>query len=103
MNKKQQSEFKAIKQRLSTIQLVIKKDIKEGRIPRSEDVDQFIAISGEMNSDCQGEWREAMDDYLEHLAQFRTAVTDRDLQIIETCFKNLLDRKASCHKLFRQK
>ncbi|MBW1635092.1 MAG: GAK system XXXCH domain-containing protein [Deltaproteobacteria bacterium] len=103
MNKKQQSEFKAIKQRLSTIQLVIKKDIKEGRIPSSEDTDQFIAISGEMDSSCQDEWREAMDDYLEHLAQFRTAVADSDLQAVETCFKDLLDCKASGHKLFRKK
>ncbi len=103
INKKQQDEFKSVKQRLSTIQLAIKKDLKDGQIPQMEDVDQFTAISDEMDRLCQNEWRTAMDDYMDRLGQFQTVMKGRDLQAIEDAFQGLLGCKVSCHKKFRQK
>jgi len=103
MNNKQQNEFKTVKQHLSTIQLVIKKDLKDGQLPRVEDADQFTEISDEMDRLCQNEWRTAMDDYMVRLEQFQTAMKGRDLQAIKDAFQRLLDCKASCHKKFRQK
>jgi len=103
MNKKQQDEFKSVKQRLSTIQLTIKKDLKGGRLPQVKDAEQFTSISDEMDRLCQNEWRPAMDDYMDQLGQFKTAVKSGDLQAIENAFQKLLDDKASCHKKFRQK
>lgn len=103
MNKKQLNEFKSVKQRLSKIQLVIKKDLKDGQLPRVEDADQFTEISDEMENLCLYEWRATMDDYMVRLEQFQTAMKGRDLQAIKDTFQSLLDCKASCHKKFRQK
>ena len=103
INKEQQDEFKSVKQRLSTIQLAIKKDLKDGQLPQVEDIDQFTATSDEMNRLCQDEWRMAMDYYMDRLGLFQTAVKGRDLQAIEDAFQGLLDCKVSCHKEYRQK
>jgi XXXCH domain-containing protein len=103
MNQQQQNAFKSVKQRLSAIQLVIKKDLKDGQLPRVEDADQFSEISDEMDHLCQKEWRAAMDDYKARLGQFQTAMEGKDLQAIKDAFQRLLDCKASCHKKFRQK
>ena len=103
MNKKQQNEFKSVKQRLSKIQLIIKKDLKDGKLPRVEDADQFAEISEEMERLCQNEWRMTMDDYMLRLEQFQTAMKGRELQAIKEAFQGLLDCKVSCHKNFRQK
>lgn len=103
INKKQQDEFKSVKQRLSTIQLAIKKDLKDGQLPQAEDVDQFTATSDEMSRLCQNEWRAPMDDYMDRLGQFQIVMKDRDLQAIKDAFQELLDCKVSCHKKFRQK
>jgi XXXCH domain-containing protein len=102
-NKQQQDEFKSVKQRLSAIQLIIKKDLKEGRLPRVDDLDQFIATSREMDRLCQYEWRAAMDNYIDRLEQFETAMKNGELQAIEDAFHELLDRKNVCHKDFRQR
>lgn len=103
INKKQQDEFKSVKQRLSTIQLAIKKDLKDGQLPQVEDVDRFTATSDEMDRLCQNEWRAAMDDYMDRLGQFQIVMKGRDLQAIKDAFQELLDCKVSCHKQFRQK
>ena len=102
-NKQQQDEFKSVKQRLSAIQLVIKKDLKEGRLPRVDDLDHFIATSREMDRLCHDEWRVAMDNYIDRLEQFETAMKNGELQAIEDAFHELLDCKNVCHKEFRQR
>jgi XXXCH domain-containing protein len=102
-NKKQQDEFKSVKQRLSAIQLVIKKDLKEGRLPMVDDLDHFIATSREMDRLCQSEWRLAMDNYIDRLEQFETAMKKGELPAIEDAFHELLDCKNVCHKEFRQR
>ena len=100
-NKQQQDGFKSVKQRLSAAQLVIKKDLKDGRPPRMGDADQFIAISREMDRLCQHEWRAAMDRYIDQLEQFETALKSGDLQAIEDAFHELIESKNACHKEFR--
>lgn len=100
--KQQQDEFKSVKQRLSAIQLVIKKDLKDGRFPRVDDLNHFIATSREMDRLCQNEWRVEMDNYMDRLDQLETAMKNNELQAIENAFHELLDCKISCHKEFRQ-
>ncbi len=99
--KQQQDEFKSVKQRLSMIQLVIKKDLKEGRFPKVDDLNLFIETSREMNRLCQNEWRVAMDHYIDRLHQLETAMKNHNLQAIENAFHGLLDSKKACHKEFR--
>jgi len=103
MDKKQQDEFKSVKQRLSKIQLVIKKELKEDRLPAAADTEQFMSISDEMNNLCHEKWRKTMDDYMVLLGQFQTAIRGGDLQRAQDGFHRLLDGKASCHKKYRQK
>ena len=102
-DKKRQDEFTSVKQRLSAIQLVIKKDLKDGRLPRMDDADQFIAASREMDRLCQNEWRAAMDRYIGQLEQFETAMKNGELQAVENAFHELIESKNTCHIEFRQR
>ena len=70
MNHKRHNGLKPVKQRLSQIHLVIKKDLK----PLKPDVDLFAAISAEMVHLCQNEWRTAMDEYMDWLEKFESAM-----------------------------
>jgi XXXCH domain-containing protein len=103
MDKHQLDEFKSVKQSLSAIQLIIKKGLKDGRLPRMEDVDRFIATSREMERLCKIEWRVAMDDYMDRLVQFEIAIKNGELHVIEDAFHKLLDSKKACHTRFRQR
>ena len=49
------------------------------RLTRVDDLDHFIAISREMDRLCQYEWRVAMDNYIDRLEQFETAVKNGEL------------------------
>ncbi|PIE64101.1 MAG: hypothetical protein CSA26_09895 [Desulfobacterales bacterium] len=101
MNDEQGKQYRAVKQNLSSIQLVIKKDLKEGRVPRQEDIYQFIAISEEMDSLSAPEWGESMAEYMVVLEAFKKAVTYRDSDLLMEKFQKLMDSKVACHKKFR--
>ena len=103
MDEQRKKQFKDVKQRLSKIQLVIKKDLTDVRIPQAADADDFIAISREMDLLCLDEWRMEMDSYVKRIEQFQVALQKVDLQAIDDAFHELLDCKVSCHKQFRQK
>ena len=102
-NKKQQDEFSRVKLRLSAIQLVIKKDLKDGRLPGTDDANRFIAASREMDQLCQNPWRAAMDSYIDRLKQFETALNSGEFQAVDEAFHELIDCKEACHKEFRQR
>ncbi len=101
MNEEQRKQYKAVKQNLSSIQLVIKKDLKEGKVPRQEDINQFVTISEEMQSLGAPEWRESMTSYMNIIEEFKRAAMSEDLQLLTEVFQKLMDSKAACHKLFR--
>ena len=102
-NEKRKDAFSSLKQRLSAIQLVLKKDFAEGRVPQTEDADKFIAISEEMHRSCQADWRAAMDRYMGWLAQFKTAMRKGERTVIEDAFHELIECKNACHKSFRKR
>jgi XXXCH domain-containing protein len=103
MSEQQQHEFKLVKRRLSAIQLAIKADLKNNQLPQVRDVTDFVTTSEEMDDLCQNEWRSTMDDYIDRLKQFQTAMAGRDLEAADNAFHELLNCKVSCHKEFRQK
>ena len=103
MSKQQQDEYKLAKQRLSSIQKLIKQALKDDRLPQTDDAARFIAASKEVEQLSYHTWKTAMDDYMKRLAQFQTAMEGRDLSKIKDAFQGLLDCKISCHKAFRQR
>lgn len=103
MSKQQQDEYKLVKQRLSTIHKVIKLDLKDDKLPQPDVTARFIATSEEVERLAHHTWKTAMDDYMERLAQFQTAMKGKDILTIKNAFQGLLDCKISCHKAFRQK
>ena len=102
-NKQQRDEFASVKQRLSAVQLVIKKSLKDGQLPMADDVDRFIATSREMNTLCKNEWRAAMDKYIDRLAQFEAAIENGERQAVDDAFHELIECKNTCHREFRQR
>jgi len=103
MDEQRKKQFKDVKQRLSKIQLIIKQDLKDGRIPQTADADHFIAVSREMNLLCLDEWRTEMESYMNRVEQFQGTLQKADLQGIDNAFHELLDCKVSCHNQFRKK
>lgn len=92
-----------VKQRLSSIHKVIKLALKDDRLPQTDDTARFIATSEEVKRLSRHTWQTAMDDYMERLAQFQTAMKGKNLSTIKAAFQGLLNCKISCHKAFRQK
>lgn len=103
MNKQQRDELKSVKQRLSAIQLVIKKSIKDGQLPQMADSDHFMTTSKQFDRLCPNEWRTAMDAFMDRLGQFQISMEGGNLEEIDEAFHGLLDCKVSCHKEFRPK
>jgi len=74
MDEQRKKQFKDVKQRLSKIQLVRKKDLADGRPPQAADADHFVAVSREMDRLCLDAWRTEMDRYMNRVEQFQEAL-----------------------------
>ena len=103
LSEAQKHEFKKVKRRLSAIQKMIKMDLKENQLPRTNDTSDFVATSEEMDTLCPKEWRVAMNKYMEQLKTFQAAMANGDQMAAGEAFQKILDSKVSCHKEFRQK
>ncbi len=101
MNAEQRKKYKAVKQKLSSVQLVIKKDLKDGKMPRQKDINQFVAMSEEMDSLNSPEWQESGAEYMKIIEEFKKAAMSENPQLLMDIFQKLMDSKAACHSLFR--
>lgn len=103
MEESKRDQFKSLKQSMSTAQINIKKSLKANEFPEINDIDIFINLSKEMYRLCENEWPDEMNKYMVLLEKLTEAVDLQNQHHFHEIFLQLLERKVSCHKLFRKK
>lgn len=96
-----QESFKSIKKRLSSQFKALQKTVKDGRLPDEKMVADFEADSRRMADFADGEWQPAMDEYMDHLENFKLAVGRQQLEIVQHELRDLMNRMALCHRDFK--
>ena len=96
-----QESFKTIKKRLAKEFKTLQNEVQNGNIPNEENLTVFIEDSERMADFAEPEWQEAMQEYLDHLANLKRAVEKQQLEDVEHELRDLKTRWVACHRDFK--
>ena len=96
-----QESFKTVKKRLAKEFKALQSEVDNGRLPNDEALDAFVKDSQRMADFAEPEWQEAMDEYMDHLANLKRAVERQQLDDAAHELRDLKTRWISCHRDFK--
>ena len=96
-----QDSFKAVKKRMTTELKSLEKAVAGGDCPDDAIFNEFVKHSGQMAESADPEWQEAMNEYMDHLANLQRAVESRQLEVVEHELRDLRARMKACHRDFK--
>jgi XXXCH domain-containing protein len=96
-----QASFKTVKKRLATEFKRLQDAVRQGDLPSEKDLAAFVADSKRMADFAEPEWQEAMNEYLDHLANLQHAVAARQFEVVAHELRDLKARWKACHSEFK--
>jgi XXXCH domain-containing protein len=96
-----QESFKTLKKRLGAQFKGLQQALSQGNFPETKALADFVADSQAMGKMAEPEWQEAMQSYLDHLANLTRAVAARDLEAARHEMADLQRAMAVCHREFK--
>lgn len=96
-----QKSFKDTKKRLGSTFKAMRKAVTAGQIPTDDLLAAFVADSQHMADTADPDWKEAMAEYLDHMANLQTAVAHRQLDVVAHELRDLGTRMKNCHREFK--
>ena len=96
-----QESFKTIKKRLAKEFKTLQNAVRDGNIPPEKDLAEFVKDSERMAEFAEPEWQDAMNEYMDHLANLQRAAAANQLEVVEHELRDLAARWAACHRDFK--
>jgi XXXCH domain-containing protein len=96
-----QESFKTLKKRLGVQFKGLHQALAQGNFPEAKALTEFVADSQAMAKMGEPEWQEAMQSYMDHLANLTRAVAARDLAAAKHEMADLQTAMAVCHREFK--
>jgi len=96
-----QESFKTIKKRLAKEFKALQNAARDGNIPPEEDLAEFVKDSERMAEFAEPEWQDAMNEYMDHLANLQRAAAANQLEVVQHELRDLAARWAACHRDFK--
>jgi XXXCH domain-containing protein len=93
--------MKAVKKRMGTSFKEITKSTATGKFPETGSVDDFVKTSRIFAESADSEWKDAMDEYMDHLENFVLAIEGQQFEVMLHEIRDLQYRMKSCHKEFK--
>ena len=93
--------MKKVKKRMGTSFKEIIKLTDEGKFPETGSVDDFVNTSRIFAESADSEWKDAMDEYMDHLENFVLAVKGQQFEVMLHEIRDLQYRMKACHKEFK--
>jgi XXXCH domain-containing protein len=94
--------LKAAKAKLSVSFKELQRLIKEGSIPDSKTVQDFVENSRLFAELVKPEWQVLMAEYLGHVEKLQQAVNSGQLEAMQQELQVLVDRMIVCHREFKK-
>lgn len=93
--------MKAVKKRMGTSFKKISKAADAGNFPDERSVSDFVETSKIFAESTDAEWKDAMDEYMDHLENFVRAVEGDQFEVMLHEIRDLQYRMNACHKEFK--
>ncbi len=94
--------FKTVKKQLNASFKNLLRQAREGDgLPDPGTLAQFVAQSYAFARHAEPEWRDAMDEYLDHLGNLERAVREGRPETVAHELRDIKSRVAACHREFK--
>ena len=91
----------AVKKRMGSSFKEITKSAAGGKFPETRSVDDFVGTSRVFAETADAEWKDAMDEYMDHLENFVRAIKEQQFEVMNHEIRDLQYRMKACHKEFK--
>jgi XXXCH domain-containing protein len=95
------ASMKTVKERMGSSFKEVLKASEQGVFPADRPMEDFVATSRIFAAAADPEWRDAMDEYMDHLENFIRAVAEQQLESMRHEVRDLQYRMKACHKEFK--
>ena len=95
------ASMKVVKKRMGSSFKEITKSTADGEFPEARSVDDFVKTSRIFAESADSEWKDAMDEYMDHLENFVRAVEGGQFEVMLHEIRDLQYRMKACHKEFK--
>ena len=96
-----QESMKTVKKRLGADFKNLQRVVRQGDFPDDRTLNDFVASSQAFAAMAEPDWQEAMQEYLDHLANLQHAVAQRQMEVMLHELRDLQNCMASCHREFK--
>jgi XXXCH domain-containing protein len=93
--------MKAVKKRMGASFKEITKSASAGKFAETRFVDDFVETSKIFAESADSEWKDAMDEYMDHLENFVRAIEEQQFEVMLHEIRDLQYRMKGCHKEFK--
>ena len=91
----------AVKKRMGSSFKEITKSAAAGNFPETRTVDDFVKTSKIFAESADPEWKDAMDEFMDHLENFVRAIEGQQFEVMHHKIRDLQYRMKGCHKEFK--
>jgi len=93
--------MKAVKKKMGSSFKEISKSAAAGNFPDDQSVADFVETSRVFAESADEEWKDAMDEYMDHLDNFVRAVESDQFEVMLHEIRDLQYRMKACHREFK--
>jgi XXXCH domain-containing protein len=98
-----QDDLKQIKKRLGATFKELQRVVGQGAFPDERTLKDFADISRGFAAMAEPDWANAMQEYLDHLANLAHAVANRQQEVVLHELRDLQNCMAACHREFKSR
>ena len=95
------ASMKSVKKRMGSSFKELTRAVESGNIPGKKSVDDFVATCRVFAEAADPEWKEAMDEFMDHLENFIRSIEKQDYEVMNHEIRDLGYRMKACHKEFK--
>jgi XXXCH domain-containing protein len=96
-----QDDLKTVKKRLGAAFKALQQAMSQGGFPDDRTLGDFAASSRAFAAMAEPDWANAMQEYLDHLANLEHAVAGRQQEVMLHELRDLQNCMSSCHREFK--
>jgi XXXCH domain-containing protein len=96
-----QGDMKTVKKRLGAAFKALQQAVGQGAFPDDRTLQDFAEISRAFGAMAEPDWADAMQEYLDHLANLEHAVANRQPEVMLHELRDLQNCMSSCHREFK--
>jgi XXXCH domain-containing protein len=98
---RRQGDMKTVKKRLGAAFKALQQAVGQGAFPDDRTLQDFAEISRAFGAMAEPDWADAIQEYLDHLANLEHAVANRQQEVMLHELRDLQNCMSSCHREFK--